>query len=298
MTTETESAPSEIFEVLGHETRLAIIEELAKRRRTQWRPAGLGFAELRKAIGVADAGKFNYHLGKLRDHFVEKHDDEYVLRNAGLELAGAIRAGTYTERIGTRRSDIDRQCPVCDARLEAIYETGYLRVECPDHGRLFANMVPPGAAAGRSMDELLAVANRDARHSLEHARGGTCPHCWGRMDTTIPADPSPILEDHANDAEIQQVLVRFSCERCSMTVWFPISTCVADHPAVVSFCDDHGIDLRDREYLELGFITGRSGTVISEDPVRVAVDVEFGDDALRLLVNETLAVVGVERSNE
>nr|WP_049997026.1 winged helix-turn-helix domain-containing protein [Halococcus sediminicola] len=220
MGAETESTPSEIFEILGHETRLAIIEELAKHRRTQWRPAGLGFAELRKAVGVADAGKFNYHLDKLRDHFVYKRSDEYVLHNAGLELAGAIRAGTYTQCTDTRRSEVDRQCPSCEATLEAIYEANYIRVECPDHSRLFANTVPPGATVGRSVDELLALADRDARHTLEHARDETCPHCWGRMTITVPADPASLLKSRADaddDAEITQLLARFSCERCGMT---------------------------------------------------------------------------------
>lgn len=295
MTAETESAPSETFEILGHETRLAIIEELAKHRRTQWQPEGLGFAELRKAVGVKDAGKFNYHLNKLRDHFVYKRGDEYVLQNAGLELAGAVLAGTYTEQTDTRRSDINRECPVCDVQLEAIYEHGYIRVECREHGRLLANTVPPSAAAGRSMDELLAVANRDARHAIEHARGGTCPHCWGRMNSVMPADPAPILEGRADDdATIEQVLVRFSCERCAMTFWFPVVLFVLDHPAVVSFYDDHGIDLRDRDYLELDFFTKGDGTVVSENPVRVGIDLELNDDALRLIVDETVTVVAIE----
>ena len=296
MTTETESTPSEIFEILGHETRLAIIEELAKHRRTQWRPRGLRFAELRKAIGVADAGKFNYHLGKLRDRFVYKRDDEYILRNAGLELAGAVIAGTYTERTDTRRSDIDRRCPACDAALEAIYEYGYIRVECANHGVLFTNSVPPGAATGRSIDELLTIADRDARHALEHARGEVCPHCWGRMMITVPADPSPVIEgwDGDDDAGVEQVLVRVSCERCDMKFWFPVTTCVADHPAVVSLYADHGVDLRDRGYLELDFISGQGGTVVSENPARVEVGVELDGDVLRLTVDETLAVVNIE----
>ncbi|WP_049898853.1 winged helix-turn-helix domain-containing protein [Halococcus agarilyticus] len=297
MPSETEPAPSETFEILGHETRLAIVEELAKHRRTQWQPSGLGFAELRKAVGIADAGKFNYHLGELRGHFVYKDDDEYVLRNAGLELAGAIVAGTYTERADTRRAAVDRACPACGSSLEGVYERGYLRIECPDHGAVFENSVPPGAAAGRSMDELVAVANRDAKHTLEHARDGTCPHCWGSMSITVPADPSSVLEGRGDDAEVEQVLVQFSCERCEMTFWFPVSVCVVDHPAVVSLYGDHGIDVRDRGYLELDFVTGSGGAVVSTDPVRVAVDVAVADDALRLTLDGSLTVVDVERSS-
>lgn len=299
MTAETESSPSETFEILGHEMRLAIIEELAKHRRTQWQPKGLGFAELRKAVGVEDAGKFNYHLGELQDHFVYKRGDEYVLHNAGLELTGAVLAGTYTERTDTRRSEVDRECPTCKTQLQATYGNGYLRVECPEHGDLLKNSVPPSAAADRSMDELLAVVNRDARHTIEHARSGVCPHCWGKMSSTMPADPTLLLENRndvdADTTEIQQVLVRFSCERCEMTFWFPASLMILDHPAVVSLCDDHDIDLRDRDYLELTILTEDGGTVVSADPVRVAVTVEVADDALQLTLDGSLTVVAVER---
>ena len=68
-----------------------------------------------------------------------------------------------------------------------------------------------------------------------------------------------------------------------------------DHPAVVSFSNDHGVDIRDRDYLELGFVGGSGGTLVSEDPVRITIEVELSDDALLLTLNGTLTVVDVDR---
>nr|WP_049997025.1 hypothetical protein [Halococcus sediminicola] len=68
-----------------------------------------------------------------------------------------------------------------------------------------------------------------------------------------------------------------------------------DHPAVVSFSNDHGVDIRDRDYLELGFVGGSGGSLVSEDPVRITIKVELGADAILLTLNEMLTVIDVER---
>lgn len=280
--------PTAVFEVLGHETRLAIIEELAKPRRTEWRVAGLSFAELRTAVGVEDAGTFNYHLQALQDHFVGKLDGKYVLRNAGFYLAGAIRAGTYTERIEPRRTEIDLECPAHGVAIEAVYEQGFFRLECPEHGMVSANALPPGAALGRSMDDLLALADRDTRRMTEKIREGVCPHCWGPMETTVPSTPSPRLADGETT---EMLFARFSCARCGMDVWSPATITVLDHPAVVSFYHQHGVDIRKRDTLEISFRDGSTGTVLGEDPTRIGVEFELDGDVLRLVLDGSLAVV-------
>lgn len=282
--------PTEVFEVLGHETRLAIIEELAKPRRTEWRVAGRSFTELRKAVGVEDAGTFNYHLRKLQDHFVVKYGEEYVLQNAGFYLAGAIRAGTYTERIEPRRTETDRECPDCGATIEAVYENGFLRLECPEHGMFDANALPPGAALDREMGDLTALADRDSRRMIEKIREGTCPHCWGPMETTAPVGPSPRM----GGGELTDlVCARDSCGRCGMDIWIPAVHSLFDHPALVSFYWEHGIDSREPGALERGFRNGSVGTVLEEDPVRIAIEFELDGDVLRVTVDETLTVVDV-----
>ncbi|WP_449404315.1 DUF7347 domain-containing protein [Halalkalicoccus subterraneus] len=43
----------------------------------------MGFADLRRRVGVEDSGRFRYHLKQLRGDFVEKANDGYRLTYAG-----------------------------------------------------------------------------------------------------------------------------------------------------------------------------------------------------------------------
>lgn len=292
-----------VFDVLGHETRLAIIEALAEERRIAWQPTGLTFAELRKRVRVRDAGKFNYHLEKLRGHFVDHREDEYVLTTSGLELAGAVRSGAYTGSGSSFDVELDATCPACSLALHGSSDGELVSIRCPDHGMLYSNTLPPAAMRRRDPDEIIRLADLDSRHELEKANQGTCLHCWGRMSATAPAEiPATVVErfvddDHDEDCPDEyepggdQVLAKYECQDCHTTVWVPVSVVVATHPAVVAFYYDHGIDIRELDYLDLGFVDGTNGEVVSEDPTRIRVDVELDGDRLELVLDETASVV-------
>ncbi|MFC7176557.1 winged helix-turn-helix domain-containing protein [Halosegnis marinus] len=147
-------APTEAFGLLSHEVRFDIVRALAAERRLNWERTGLSFADLRRAVGVDDAGNFSYHLDRLRDRFVVERDGEYVATYAGMEAVGAVLQGTYTERADRAPERIDAACPTCDGAVRAAYEYPMLSVSCPDHGVLFATSVPPGATTGRSLAAL------------------------------------------------------------------------------------------------------------------------------------------------
>lgn len=123
-TDATETAPTAVFELLADETRLAIVRELAAERQSNWQWSGATFAELRRAVGIADAGNFSYHLEKLRGPLVVKDGDEYHLRNRGMELVGAVESGQYTGAGTPLRGETDYECPYpdCDRPLVGVYE--------------------------------------------------------------------------------------------------------------------------------------------------------------------------------
>lgn len=77
---------SDAFDVLGNDTRLAILFALWDASDHGVSADGLSFSELRKHVDIADSGRFNYHLDKLTDRFIERTDDGYVLRRAGDSL--------------------------------------------------------------------------------------------------------------------------------------------------------------------------------------------------------------------
>lgn len=82
--------PDDAFSVLGNETRMEIIQELADASDR------LPFSELRDRVGVSDSGQFNYHLDKLVGHFVEDTEDGYGLRRAGERVIEAVVSGAVT----------------------------------------------------------------------------------------------------------------------------------------------------------------------------------------------------------
>lgn len=291
MTAEEDSsglAPTDAFGVLGDETRLDILRALAEHQRTARHERGLSFSELRKRVDVRDAGKFNYHLDRLRDHFVAKDEDGYYPRYAGLKVVGAILAGTYTDRGPTRSVETESTCPRCSEPLTATYEDERLTMACGDDEVFFRTALPPGAAENRTVTELVRIANRNAQQDVEQAADGVCPHCWGRMDASLPADDQP---------ENGPLMAEYECDRCWMVFQVPAGACVVRHPAVVSLYHDHGVDVREEPFLDLGFVrSSDSAAVVSTDPTRVGVDVELAGDELELTLDGTADVVDVTRT--
>jgi len=95
-TSEPMTAPSDattdlvaIFSLLSDETRLAIVRELAACRLGESEPR-LSFSALRTRVGIDDAGRFNYHLGRLRGSLVEKGEDGYGLTETGAVVGSML----------------------------------------------------------------------------------------------------------------------------------------------------------------------------------------------------------------
>jgi hypothetical protein len=312
--TESVSA-SEAFELLGHEIRMGIVEELADTRRDNWFWLGERFADLRKAVDVRDAGKFSYHLDKLQPQFVVKDGEEYKLTYAGMQVAGAIVAGTYTDAESGRETELDEEC-LCGEQLIARYDYEYCRIACPTHGDLGGTTLSPGAADGRTLESLVRIVARESRRSVEKAKNGVCPHCWGSVEPSIPAPDvmvNPVTgeqpedwerafrvrfnpgDDTSFDIEPAALMVQFDCEDCGMRIWWPVMLCVLDHPALSGFCYDHGVDIRETPLPALPFMNFGAVTIESTDPYRAAIEAAFDDETMTLWVDSTATVAEYER---
>lgn len=301
----TESRPTGAFEALGHDIRLRVVESLAEARRDHWQWRGKGFAELRKDVGVRDAGKFSYHLERLQPAFVVKEGEEYVLTSAGMRVAGAVTAEAYDGQRERREAELDVECQVCGDPLTARYGYDYCRWVCETHGELYGNTLPPGAADDRPTDELIGLADREAVRDVQRARDGACPHCWGPVEASLPAAdvmPDPETGERHDDwesvfgeAAAGMTFAQFSCERCGMRFWVPPGFCLLEHPAVIGFCHDHGVNLRETPAVALEFVYSGAGELVAEEPVRYRIDVEFGEERLRVWLDEETAVVDAER---
>lgn len=122
-------SPGAAFEVLGNETRLAILDVL-------WGPGPsepMSFAAIRKAVGMRDGSQFNYQLRKLVEGgFVGKVDGLYAIRQAGTRVICTVRTGSLTELPGVEPFETTGRCHACDGPLVANYENELFFVRCAD----------------------------------------------------------------------------------------------------------------------------------------------------------------------
>jgi predicted RNA-binding Zn-ribbon protein involved in translation (DUF1610 family) len=292
---DMEADPVGSFETLGHELRLAIVEELAARQRASaWRPEPASFADLRTAVGADDSGRFNYHLNELVGSYVRRTDEGYVLSPAGYEVSSAVLGGSHANaEVGPVEGSLDHDCPVCGTTLRGHYEDGYLSILCPEDGYLFGNTVPPAGAVGRDVGTIAALAERDIRRTVEDAVDGVCPECYGDVETVLPADGPPPTEEAYRSEDA--VYARFECGRCGLSFAGNAAGIVLDHPAVVAFHHDHGVDVRDRSYVE---VEDAVETVVSEDPPRTRVELSLDDERLVVTLDGDAGVVDTDRRTE
>lgn len=309
-------SPDEAFELLGDETRIAILQAL-------WETPdeAVPFSELRRRIGNPDSGHFNYHLGKLADHFVRKTDDGYALRTAGRAVVQAVLSGTLTQRASLEPFEYDEYCPYCGAEDAMVfdYEDETVTVWCHccepdadperpyDARKRVSAPFPPAALRDRSPMELVEAFNNWLRYRGLLMTNGVCPDCGGKPTMSVSTggeqeselEPTPRTapgtETTASDDE---VTVTYECTVCTnqwqLPVWFHLLDC----PAVVSFYHEHGVDITRASLRELKFYhrtDAVSVTAVSEDPLQLTVRYPLEGAVLAVTVDDALDVIDVER---
>lgn len=174
-------AAATAFGALSDPVRVAIVARLAEATVGSESPA-VGFARLRRAVGVDDSGRFRYHLNELRDTFVERADDGYRLTVVGRNVAAVLATGAFDADVRVERTPFGDDCPQCGDALTAGYRNGIVRVGCGDH-TVFAWTLPPNAVRDRSIDAVVDLAVRRFRHASSLATDGVCPECLGDAES-------------------------------------------------------------------------------------------------------------------
>ncbi len=279
-------APDEAFALLGNETRIAILRALSER---PYEP--MSFSELREQVGMKDSGQFNYHLGKLVGRFIRKEPEGYQLRLAGWNVVGALRSGSYDPPASAITVAYDDPCPACGGTVLARYEDERMTIACDDCDEQFSNTgLPPGIIEGYDTGELPDVFDRFMHAIVDQVKRGFCVSCKGRIVPSVQLEPDETLRISDDDHFPR---VRFDCERCPEIITLSMSAAMLDHPAVVAFHYQHGVDLRAQPTWTLEWAHDRRTAVESEDPVRVTVSYELDGDTLDLVVDESLTVVDI-----
>ncbi len=91
-----DASKAELFEAIGHPNRIRIIQVLDE--------GPLGFAELKRKVGMESSGHLAFHLGKLRNLVTMNSDGQYALTGEGKEALRMIQA--VREKGGQERRPI------------------------------------------------------------------------------------------------------------------------------------------------------------------------------------------------
>lgn len=296
-TTET-AAPSDAFQPLGNEVRTKVLgalldDEHGPRHRT--------FSELAEASGADTTAGFAYHLRQLTDRYIHESDEGYTLTDAGVRIARAIESGAYTDSVDRDPVPIDDPCPICDnTTLVAEATDNIVTVNCKTCTQTLLRLpFPPGGHRTHTDEEFPAALDQLYRHRVELMTSGSCPECGGRSTASVgyayPESNSDQVRDsdEEGDGDRDRTQLHLDCTACGYTLRCPVTFSVLDHPAVVSFYHERGIDVRERPIWNVG--REWRETPLSDDPWCVRVSTEVKGDGLALLIGQDATVVDTSK---
>jgi hypothetical protein len=254
-----------------------------------WRDGPLPFADLQAAAGFEDSGRFNYHLNKLLDSFVEKAGDNYRLLGAGAKTIDVVLDARFGDSPAAIDASVAAECPNCDSGMVGRYENGTVEIVCVDCDTVVhMGYFPPRGRTSRSDEELFQAYAQRLWRDFTLAHRGVCPQCSGRTRTRIERD-----ED---DEWHLQFPAATRCQDCEYSMRTAVGLLLFADPAVVSFLYDRGEHFEERPFWEYEFCIDDTAARIAEtDPLRLVVPIRRDDETLRITVDERANVVETAR---
>ena len=307
----TSLSPDDAFALLGNRTRFEILQVLWETYDPFGAENAVSFSSLHERVGYGDTGNFNYHLGKLVDHFVRRTDAGYELTESGFQIVRAVVAGTVNRRPEIEPTVIDVACPRCDAPIEIDYVNQRTLARCTQCTGLVERARAPGTEeallylpfqpAGwidRTPEEAFHATVTVNFQLIRSFLAGVCPYCGGVVDEVIDVCDEHALCDlglcGACDRQYA-VELRETCRRCKASERGPLTITILTHSAVTAFYHDHGIDHRFETWDAFRRGLTVEEEVLATDPLRVRLTVSCQGDRLRLTLDESLDVVDAVR---
>jgi len=310
-------SPGDAFSTVGHETRIRIIETLARTDRAE-RP--LTFTDLRDQVGTIDSAQFNYHLDKLVGHFLERTDDGYGFRPAGKRVAEAILSGAVTDDPVLELAQVEQTCQYCGEPVEVTYREERVATYCPDCDGTYGNSnmqdevatipdeygflglfdLPPAGITDRTPTEVYGAARTWTLSDHLMAADGMCPRCSATLDEWIDVCETHRRIDDACDecGNRHAVLHSASCTNCTFDQRVPFGLSLLDDTDLQAFLTGHGINLVAPEHdLYASVMVDYEETVLETDPFEARFTFAAENDAITLTVDDEFDVVDVSRSS-
>lgn len=304
---ESELTPHEAFAALGSEHRIRIIEELGIRQSKDPRipDEEVPFSELFAATGIEDKGKFNYHLGKLTDVFVERREGGYVLTHAGTEVVRAVRAGSLTSKPDSEGTPVEGiACPYCGA--EAVwygYEQGMIMFGCgecagfsPDDpneipGIIQGGRFPASGLAGRDPAALYSLAPLWGNFVHRLLSEGLCPSCAGTVNADID-----ICSEHPDEGVCEVCDsdhaggIYYTCAVCGYAEGMPLWGRGLVGEELFRFAYERGVNLNRPSPDDLRLTREIEEEILSIDPPRARYTYHIDGDAHSVTIDESLEI--------
>ena len=261
------------FSALSNETRLDILEAL-------WIHGDATFIDLYDRIALEDTGQFTYHLNQLVGEFIYKSEERYKLTHAGREIVMTVRSSIDGKNPLRTPTVLDVSCHSCGAEIHARCRGDWLSIDCAACEKLYASY--PVSRAGlheREAGAFLSVFDQQLRRMNTLVHRGICPNCACPMDCSVvpDAEPEPGLP----------FVFEHQCRHCLMEVYTVPATGLLEHPAVIAFYHDRGIDLYTIPHWALDWMfDGRAIDVIDESPLEYTVTIEVHGSRLRATLDE------------
>lgn len=280
-----DSGPMETFDRAGNPHRLEILRALARAFSESPVEPHLRYSDLREEVGIRDKGNFNYHLDRL-DGLVRKSPDGYVITSVGLTVVSTVASGALDPDWEWGPREVPGECFFCGDPLTLRHEDGHLLLACDtdEHGLVFA--VPPSVVDDHPDDEVLERVAFVLYRQATSVKHGVCPECQGDVTPEIISEPRP-----GGD-----YFFHGDCHTCGFQHGFPVGATALSHPDVLDAYAGAGVDLRTTPFWTLPWCHVGHGSVVSEDPFRVTLDVNFdGGASLTVTLDRSGSVVGTER---
>lgn len=312
-----EIPPEEAFELLGHETRLAILhalwEEQDLRSPGAYPGSVVSFTTLRKRVGMRDGSQFNYHLKKLVGRFVHATGDGYVLRRAGHQVMSAVLSGSLTEFEVLDGVPIGEPCPLCGEQV--VLELGTERMldwllarctsceggwELPDLPTGVLMLVDPLEPAGmreQSPDEMYRTLVARTIHDFSSVADGLCPACSGPINASpLICDEHVVEPGHVCRSCGTIFEIRFDnvCDVCGQAWYSASDRHFVDHPTVHAFYHEHGYDPFGHDWLRIQAETISEQTVVGDDPVEIETEIGIAGDRLSVTIDGQGSILDVD----
>lgn len=297
--------PDEAFALLGNEIRMNILQTLGEANEP------LPYSELRDRVGVDDSGQFNYHLGKLVDHFIQQTDDRYELERAGERVIEAVLSGAITDTPELEPTRIDEACPYCGSPINVSFRQERVMFHCTECGGLFGESsrhdteygdlgqltLPPAGLQNRSAVDVAGAAWVWGHLEVFAISCGVCPRCSAPVDRSITVCETHDLGDGICDAcgDRYAAQVQVACTNCILDIEGLFGILLMTNIDLLAFLTAHGIyPLTTHEWVTSSY----EEEILSTDPFEARFTYRIEDAILALTVGDDLSVIDVERRSE